>query len=122
MKEVLKELIPPDVPVITRYRIAISSTLLGLLWITAAAWGIFAALGIPGFAYASDVIKLRADVNSIKLDLLEERIYNAKRLWCATGTMESKRFYQQQITSMHRDYYQQTGIAINIPTCSEIGT
>lgn len=122
MKELLKELAPPNLPAVARYRLAVFGTLLGLITSAAASWGLFAAFGIPGFAYASDLNNLKSDVKSIKMDLLEERIYNAQRLWCGTQTRESKQFYARQISTMHRQYYEQTGgIALQIPTCSEIG-
>lgn len=121
MKDLLKELVPPELPVVARYRLAISGAVLGLMISAGAGWGLFATFGIPGFAYASDLNNLKSDVRSIKMDLLEERIYNAQRLWCSTETQESKRFYSQQISTMHRQYYAETGITISIPTCAEFG-
>lgn len=122
MKEMLKELAPPDLPALTRYRLVISGTVLGLLVSAGASWGLFGLFGIPGFAYASDVDDLKLDVGSIKIDLLEERMYTARRLWCGTKTQESRQFYNRQISAMHRQYFKWTGgISVDLPTCKELG-
>jgi len=113
MKEVLEELLPPGLPRIARYRLAVFLVLVFLIISTGYAW--------QTFARASEVEKLRTEVRSIQLDLLEQRIYDTQRLWCATNTPESRRFYSKQISEMHRNYYIFTGIQVNVPTCDQLG-
>lgn len=113
MKEVFQELLPPDLPAVARYRLAVFLTLVFLMGSSLIGW--------RDFARAADVQTLRTEVKNIQLDLLEQRIYDTQRLWCGTNTAESRRFYRKQIDEMHRTYFAYTGITVNVPTCSELG-
>lgn len=107
--------IPPlnqDPEASRRWKIAIGFAVLCLSIATLVSWGIFQPFGNQGFAYASDV-------RSIKTELLEQRIFEARLLQCNAGTTESRRFYTakvQELLSKFRDsasYYR-------LPSCDEV--
>lgn len=118
MSKLLEQLLPPDVPEITRWRLVIAGSIVALGVQAAAAYGAFAWAGVPGFASKSSF-------EALSLTLLEERIYDTKRLWCSVldddRRWESRRFYSAELTKMHLKYYQLTGTKMDVPSCQEVG-
>lgn len=131
MKDLLRELLPPGLPPLVRWRVLL---FISIVWLSVMAWGGYGALqwvGFPGFAMSSELhaqvqsitqemSSMKAEVTGIKTGLLEQRIYDAQRLYCSTNTPEARRFYAGQVASMHREYFVVTGVSINIPTCKEV--
>lgn len=118
MSKIINELLPPDLPSITRWRLVIAGSIVALGVQAGAAYGAFAWAGIPGFASKSSF-------DEVRLSLLEERIYSTKRLWCQTlqdtTKGESRRFYNFELARMHLKYYQITGTRMDVPSCEEVG-
>lgn len=94
--------------------------------------GAFAMAGFPGFARADEaqtkeermnaqLKSLAQEVKDIKIDQLEQRIYDIRRLQCTASSTDSTRFYSDQITKMHRAYFELTGITLSLPECREVG-
>jgi hypothetical protein len=133
MKDAMKELFPPDVPPVMKWRFA--HFLLGIITMLFMFWaiGAFAFFGFPGFARASDlatkveiatsqITSINQEIRALKTDQLEQRIYDTERLKCSSVTAESRRYYSGQVSKMIRDYHSiTTGIVFNLPTCAELG-
>lgn len=132
MKDVIKELFPPGLPPVAKWRMM--HFILGVVMITFMLWtlGAFAMAGFPGFVRADDaqgkgekvnsqLAMLSQEVKNIKIDQLEQRIYDIRRLQCTANSSDSTRFYTEQITKMHRAYFELTGITLNLPECREVG-
>lgn len=132
MKDAMKELFPPEVPPVVKWRfahfIAAIVFLVFMLW----ALGAFLIFGFPGFARASDleekvetvstqIASVNQEIKALKTDQLEQRIYDTERLRCSATTSESRRFYQGQVNKMMREYFNLTGIALDLPICAELG-
>ncbi len=118
MSRLIDELLPPDTPAITRWRLTVAGCVALLMAQAAASYGLFSWAGVPGFAS-------RASFEEMSISMIEERIYDAKRLWCAVSEdpnrASSRRFYSGEISRMHLKYYKLTGIRMDIPTCDEVG-
>lgn len=131
LKDIAKELMPPDLPVTTRYRLIVAAVLFLTIVMVLAGYGVFKSLGYSGFAQAADlkervdsvtadVAGVKLDVKDIKVTLLERAILDARRLQCQSTTDESERFYAGQVAQMHRQYYELTGLLFGIPACKKI--
>lgn len=118
----MKELFPPDVPPIARWRLAHFA--LGVIMTVFMMWalGLFAAIGFPGFAKAADIQSVQRDVKEINLSLLEQRIYEAQRLQCSASNAEAQKFYDGQVKKMHREYREASGILLPVPDCRHLGS
>lgn len=118
MSKIIEELFPPGIPEVARWRLVVAGSIVVLGLQAAAAYGAFAWAGIPGFAS-------KAGFDELKITLLEERIYDTKRLWCQVsqeqGRGESRRFYSGELSRMHLRYYKLTGVRMDVPTCEEVG-
>lgn len=132
MKDVMRELFPPEIPPVVKWRLA--HFLLGVVMLLFMFWalGAFAFFGFPGFARASDqVVKDRTitsqiasvnqEIKAMKVDQLEQRIYDTQRLLCSSSTTDSRRFYSSQVSRMIRDYYNLTNVTFRLPDCDELG-
>lgn len=132
MKELVKEIFPPDVPPTLRWRLAVFGafvvTFLHIAW----AWGVFAILGPSwaGFAKASDLKDEVAKVTTkfeevhqvgveIKTSLLEKSAFDAKDSECTSTDPAAKRFFQLEIAKLNREYYRLTRTPLNLPPCKE---
>lgn len=111
LKEAVKELFPPEVPPLMRWRLAVFAY--GVVGILTALW----AVSPYGFAYASDLNAIKNDVNDIKTTLLEQSIFAAKESECTAVDDSARRFFQQRVLSLGRDYYRLTGIPVTVPPC-----
>lgn len=128
MNEMLKELFPPDVPPVLRWRLAIFAFSVLVVFHIVWACGWLEFLGISGFAKASDleqrvtkvtqeVAGVKQGVNEIKIQLLEQSIFDAKERECTAGDVAARRFFASRVLSLSREYYALAGSTINIPPC-----
>lgn len=119
LKDLLEFLIPPrdDRPEnIRRWRISIGLAMVILYGHVLLACGWLQSLGFSGFAYASDV-------KSIKVELLEQRIFDARLRQCTATSQESRQFYAskvQELLSKFREAEGRTGGQYRLPTCDEV--
>lgn len=96
-----------------RYRIAISLGVLTLSGFTAAAFGYMPIIGFSGFAYASAV-------KDIKVELLEQRIFDNRVRQCEATTPESRQFYGQKVAELLAKYQETAKAQYPLPSCVEI--
>lgn len=126
MKDALKEIFPPDVPPVVRWRLAMFAAALGFIFHIAWACGLLEPMGLQGFARASSVEQVTAEVDgvkgrlaSIQTDLLEQRLFDARLKQCTAETSDARQFYARQVESLYRELYR-LNPATRIPDCSEI--
>lgn len=107
--------IPPlnqDPETARRWKIAIGFAVLCLSIATLISWGIFQPFGHQGFAYA-------ADVRSIKVELLEQRIFDARLLHCNANTAESRKFYASKVQEL-LNKFRDAEVNYRLPACEEV--
>jgi hypothetical protein len=76
--------------------------------------------GIPGFAVASDVARLRQDVTTLRTDTLEQQIFDTRVRQCGANTVEARRFYLEKFQEQLRRYKELTGGEYRAPGCPEL--
>lgn len=106
--------IPPvddDPENMRRHRIALSLAVIALSSSTIAAFGLFP--GFSGFAYATTVTE-------IKVDLLEQRIFDNRIRQCTAATPEGRQFYGQKVRELMLKYQAATHETYPLPSCDEI--
>lgn len=116
MSKLLEFLIPPkdDHPEnIRRWRISVGLALVILFGHVTLACGWYQMLGFSGFAYASTV-------KEIKVELLEQRIFDTRVAQCSATTPEGKQFYGKKVRELLRKYEETAGSRYFLPTCEEI--
>lgn len=84
------------------------------------ACGWLAWAGLPGFAYAADVTSVRNDVSSIKVELLESRIFDTRVRQCESTTAEPRTFYREKLQELLRKYRELTAADYRLPSCGEL--
>lgn len=136
MNKIVEELLPPDLPRVTRYRLAVTVSILVLMILSLIGFVGLPFLGLTRFARAGELDEHTKDVTiliesierklkDIRIDLLEQRMYDAKKESCqfkTPDTSQALRFYSRQIAVMHREYYETTKRNFQIPTCEEVGS
>jgi hypothetical protein len=115
LKDIFEFLIPPkdDSPEnIRRWRIAIGliSSISCLHLLSAA--GTFEIIGFSGFARASDVVAINAEIQ-------EARIFEARLRQCTASTQESRQFYAKQVQELLGRVNWSKG-HYRLPACDEI--
>jgi hypothetical protein len=111
MKELLKELFPPDIPPIARWRLMVFGCC-----IYAVMFGVW-AVSPYGFAWAGDQEMLEVKVKDINVNLLEQSLFDAKESECASTTVEARRFFSRRVIALSREYQQLAKVQIGIPPC-----
>lgn len=91
-----------------------------LLAHVAFAFGWLAWAGLPGFAYAGDVTSVRNDVSSIKVELLEQRIFDTRVRQCESASAEPRTFYREKLQELLRKYRDLTAADYRLPSCGEL--
>lgn len=124
IRDAVKELLPPDMSAVARWRLAMFAMSVLTLAHIGYACGWFAFIGLgAGFAKAEDVVTVQASFRTIQLDLLEQRIHEAQRLRCEAnkaGSYVSRNYYASQVSRMHREYFDIAKFLLDIPTCVEV--
>jgi hypothetical protein len=95
-----------------RWRISIGFAVFCLSTATLHSYGIFSPFGHQGFAYA-------ADVKSIKVELLEQRIFDARLRQCSATSQESRQFYAEKVQELLRKFRETEG-QYRLPSCEEV--
>lgn len=117
LKTALDFLIPPKdarPEDVRRWRIAIGLSSFVFFFHIATACGLMGSLGLSGFALASDV-------NEIKVELLEQRIFEARVRQCTAQSVESRQFYAGKVQELLRKYHETARVQYpQLPTCAEI--
>lgn len=78
-----------------------------------------------GFARTADMRGMSSDVQDIKIELLEQRLYDTQRLYCVaieTQNVDAERFYDEQVRKLHRQYFVLTRIMLDLPDCKQLGS
>lgn len=96
---------------IRRHRMLLSLGVITLSGLMTAAFGWFP--GFAGFAYASAV-------HDIKVELLEQRIFDNRVRQCIATTPESRQFYGQKVAELLAKYQATAQAPYPLPSCAEI--
>lgn len=115
LKALFEFFIPPlnqDPETTRRWKIAIGFAVLCLSIATLVSWGIFQPFGHQGFAYS-------ADVKSIKVELLEQRIFDARLRQCSAASQESRQFYAAKVQELLSKFRETEG-QYRLPSCEEV--
>lgn len=124
----LKELIPPDEPPVQRWRFMVAGAIILIFLILGGSYGLFSKFGWVGFAWASqiderlkpvvdDVKNLKGSVKEIRLQQIEQSIFDAKDSECTATSPSARRFFSQRVLSLSREYFSLAGTDIDIPPC-----
>jgi hypothetical protein len=120
MKDVLQQLFPPGVKPVQRWRLSMFAfavvVIVHILW--ACGWLSAFNMG-AGFAYASDVKEATAQVSGIKVDLLEQALFDTRVRHCK-APHESKTFYAEKLQQLLIKYRKAAGNDYRIPECDEL--
>jgi len=111
MKEALSQLFPPDVPPVTRWRLAMAAGLAGCIGFIG--WAISPA----GFALAGDMKDLQQDVTDIKISIVEQQLYDAKETECTSTSSVSASYFAKRVLQLQREFHRLAGFSIDIPPC-----
>lgn len=115
LKALFEFFIPPlnqDPETTRRWKIAIGFAVLCLSIATLVSWGIFQPFGHQGFAYSTDV-------KSIKVELLEQRIFDARLRQCSATSQESRQFYAAKVQELLSKFRETEG-QYRLPSCEEV--
>lgn len=122
MKDALKELFPPGVPPILKWRLAMFAVVVLFLFHVAWACGWLEKFGVgTGFASASELDRrvgaVETNVKDIKLSLIEQSLYDAKESECTATDPRAKRFFISRVQTLSREYQSISGFVFDIPPC-----
>jgi hypothetical protein len=115
LKALFDFFIPPisqDPETHRRWRIAIGFAVFCLSFATLVSYGIFAPFGHGGFAHSTDV-------KSIKVELLEQRIFDARLRQCSASSLESRQFYLAKVQELLSKFRETEG-QYRLPSCDEV--
>ena len=137
VKDVLLELLPPDIPRLVRWRLTIALAIAMLFFHVAWACGLVP--GVPGFARADEVdekigeklkplyeqvgqiAKQQADtdevVKEIRADQLAQRIRELQALRCTNGNRHDNERIDSEIESAQRPYRKLMGERYPVARC-----
>lgn len=74
----------------------------------------------PPFATAGETKDMQNEVSDIKIQLLEEALFDARLRQCKAETNDAKQYYYQRLQEKMNAYYNVTGRNYRVPACSEI--
>lgn len=115
LKAIFEFFIPPrddDPESHRRWRIALGFAVFCLSCATLVSYGIFSPFGHQGFAYSTDV-------KSIKVELLEQRIFDARLRQCSASSQESRQFYAAKVQELLSKFRETEG-QYRLPSCEEV--
>lgn len=121
MRDLLMAVFPPDVPAVMKWRLSVFVALFLAGVHVAWACGWLASIGLgSGFAYAGDVAKVTVEVSSVKTELIEWQIWDARVRQCeAVKAGERSGPYGQRVSALLTKYQQLTGQAFPLLSCAE---
>lgn len=128
VREILQELFPPGTSRIARWRLAVFGALSFVFFHVAWACGFLTQFGLIGFAKAEEITavthnveSLSAALDEVKIQLLEQSIFEAKDSECTATDSRSVRFFQERVIEKAREYRKISGIDFDIPPCRNSG-
>jgi hypothetical protein len=122
VKDALKELFPPEVPPVLKWRLAVFAVVVLFLFHVAWACGWLEGVGMgTGFASAAELDRrvsvVEGNVKDIKLSLIEQSIFDAKESECTATDPRAKRFFALRVQTLSREYQILADVIFNIPPC-----
>lgn len=121
MKEAISALFPPGVPALVRWRLAVFAVLVVMIGHVIWACGWLDRFGVGGgFAYAADMIRVSDDVSSIKVELIEQKLFDTRVRQCSAQSREPRIFYSEKLQELMRRYRELTESDYNPPQCTEL--
>jgi hypothetical protein len=81
------------------------------------AWACGQIPGLNGFAMAAEQTQLKADITSIKLQMLDREILETRKEQCNNP---NKGFFTRRIQELHQRWYNETKISYILPRCEEL--
>lgn len=72
------------------------------------------------YAHAGEVKAISAEVSEIKLQLLEQALFDVRLRQCKADTPETKQYYYTRLQEKMNAYYEITGRNYRPPACAEI--
>lgn len=122
MKDAIKELFPPGVPPVVKWRLAMFAIVMLFLFHVAWACGWLEGWGLgSGFASAAEldrrVSAIETSVKDIRLSLIEQSLYDAKESECTANDPSAKRFFVLRVQTLSREYQELARVIFNIPPC-----
>lgn len=122
MKDALKELFPPGVPPIVKWRLAVFAVVVLFFFHIAWACGWLDHLGFgSGFASATELDRrvgaVETNVKDIKLSLIEQSIFDAKESECTATDPQARKFFSSRVQTLSREYQALSGFVFSIPPC-----
>lgn len=88
-------------------------------WMTWCVGGLSFA-GLMGPVSATEFNAVKADVTGIKLQLLEQNLFDIRLRQCKAETSESRQFYYERLQEKMNAYFEITGRNWHAPDCKEI--
>lgn len=121
MKDLLAALFPPEIPAIARWRLTMFAAAVLMCLHVAWACGWLGYLGLGrGFAYAGDVVQVRAEVSSVREELIEDQIWRTRVQQCqAIKDGDSSSAYAQRVSQLLAKYQALTGRQYQMLSCAE---
>jgi hypothetical protein len=121
VKEALRELIPPGIPPVARWRLMMFAAMVAVaVHIT---WACGLLPGLPGFAMAADVSQIGRDVTNLREQILTGQIFETRIRQCKAvfeGNSDAKHFWSEKLGELQLEYVRLTGQPYPIPQCSEL--
>ena len=121
VKDAIKEIFPPDVPPVTRWRLAMFLAMVGFLFHVL--WACSLLPGFSGFALAADFEQMNKDVTQIRLQLLTNQIFETRIRQCqaiTTDNYDARRFWTEKLIELQRQHILLTGQTYPMPACGEL--
>jgi len=88
-----------------------------MLWIV----GGLGFLGVVSpYASADEVGVIKGEVTGIKVQLLEQTLFDVRLRQCKAATPESKQFYFERLQEKMNEYYRITNRNYRPPSCAEL--
>lgn len=117
LKETMKGLLPPDLPEVTRWRLVVFASIIVLGLVVISGYGAFAFLGLDGFAHSEDLDKVKDNMKEVRIQLIEQGVFEAKDSECTAANSYAERFFQRRVLELSRAYFEVVGTPMVIPPC-----
>lgn len=122
LRDVAKEIFPPGVPAILRWRLAMFAVVMLMLFHIAWAcgWLAYAGLG-DGFAHAAEVNKVQGDISTLRESILEQQLFDMHIKRCASPDgSEIRTYLAEKIQTKQKEYRRITGAIYDLPGCDQL--
>jgi hypothetical protein len=123
MRDGIKALFPPGVPVVAQWRLATFAGVFVLFMFAAWALGAFRAWGFgEGFAHAENVRLIGDQISTVQFDLLESALFEVRSKQCHAIEQrnQEKKIYAEKLRDLQKRYRAITHSEWRIPDCDEL--